>query len=277
MKELTCEIIKTINAVNGFDPDDLKMTITDNNGEVRDYLPIKAQKLWFRLKYPDGVIRYTLEKVDYDKKSAVVHALVYANRKDEREDFLGEGYACREYDERRPEINYLEWAQTAAAGRALNDAGFGSQYETSGEIPSVTLSLTTAPSNNGLPEPEIPYVNHSSNFPEEDTSQKPPVAPQESAKSKDSDKAKGSQKASKSEKAQTTADACSMTIEKAMTVIAKNGANRSKPLTVGDLANKRPADLEYLAKKFPEESNPTLKAAAILVYEHAMEMAKKAS
>jgi len=123
--------ISTINAVEGFDPTALAVDYIDmNTGETRTRLPVMAQMAWFRLKYPEG--RFTLN-VTAGKDSFIAAARVYAHYTDPVDNYLSEATASRAALPSKPSVSAREWAQTAALGIALRNAGFGLQFNTAGE------------------------------------------------------------------------------------------------------------------------------------------------
>ncbi|MCL2106957.1 MAG: hypothetical protein FWH26_07890 [Oscillospiraceae bacterium] len=125
------EMISTINAVEGFNPMELAVKYTDlSTGESRDRLPVMAQMAWFRLKYPEGRVAITVQAA---KECFVATARVYKSYDDPPEHFLAEATASRGYVQDKPTISPREWAQTAAVGIALRNAGFGLQFQTAGE------------------------------------------------------------------------------------------------------------------------------------------------
>jgi len=123
--------ISTINAVEGFDPTPLAVDYTDlNTGETRKRLPVMAQIAWFRLKYPEG--KYTIS-VTPGPDCFVAVARVYKNYMDPIDCFLSEASASRGFLPDKPTVSPREWAQTAALGIALRNAGFGLQFHAAGE------------------------------------------------------------------------------------------------------------------------------------------------
>ena len=123
--------ICTINAVDGFDPAPLAVDYTDmNTSETRKRLPVMTQVAWFRLKYPEG--RFTLNVVAV-RDCFVATARVYKNYMDPVDCYLSEATASRGYLQDKPTVSPREWAQTAALGIALRNAGFGLQFHTAGE------------------------------------------------------------------------------------------------------------------------------------------------
>jgi hypothetical protein len=123
--------IGTINAVEGFDPAPLAVEYDDlNTGEKRFRLPVMVQIAWFRLKYPEG--RFTIS-VSPAKDCFVAVARVYRNYADPMDCFLSEASASRGFMPDKPTVSPREWAQTAALGIALRNAGFGLQFHAAGE------------------------------------------------------------------------------------------------------------------------------------------------
>lgn len=130
-KQAAMEALQKINAVDGFDPAALAVEYTDlNSNETRLRLPVMAQMGWFRLKYPEGRIAIT---VTSGKDCFVATARVYHHYSDPVDQFLAEATASRGYLPDKPTISPREWAQTAAVGIALRNAGFGLQFGAAGD------------------------------------------------------------------------------------------------------------------------------------------------
>lgn len=131
-KTAALAMISTINAVDGFDPAPLAVAYSDmnNDAETRKRLPVMAQVAWFRLKYPEG--RFTIT-VTPGKDCFIAVARVYRNYMDPLDCFLSEASASRGYLPEKPTVSPREWAQTAALGIALRNAGFGLQFHAAGE------------------------------------------------------------------------------------------------------------------------------------------------
>lgn len=123
--------IEGINKVDGFDPTPFAVDYTDlETGEVRKRLPVMIQMAWFRMKYPEGRIAVT---VSPGKDCFVATAKVYPSYKDGAECYLAEATASRGYLADKPSVSPREWAQTAAVGIALRNAGFGLQFAMAGD------------------------------------------------------------------------------------------------------------------------------------------------
>lgn len=124
-------VLGTIHKVEGFDPSAYAIDYTDlNTGETRKRLPVMAQMAWFRLVYPEGKLSVT---VTPGKDCFVATARVYPSYKDPVDCFLAEATASRGYDPCKPSVSPREWAQTAAVGIALRNAGFGLQFGAAGD------------------------------------------------------------------------------------------------------------------------------------------------
>lgn len=124
-------ILNTINKVDGFDPMPMAVEYVDlTTQEKRKRLPVMAQLAWFRLKHPEGKIALNVEAV---KDYFVATARIYISYKDPEECYLSEATASRKYDPLKPTVSPREWAQTAAIGIALRNAGFGLQFGAAGD------------------------------------------------------------------------------------------------------------------------------------------------
>ena len=125
-------IINNLNKVEGFDPSLFLRKLTSDTGEEQLYLDVKYRKLWFRLKYPNGKI--TKNVVKLEPEYAVIECKVYLDRNDPEENYVSCALAQRwRKDDDIYGLRYVETAETAAAGRALADAGFGIQFSEPGE------------------------------------------------------------------------------------------------------------------------------------------------
>ena len=127
---MLAEIAK-INAVEGFDPSVFAVDYTDLSTEdVRKRLPVMTQIAWFRMKYPEGKIAVSAVP---NGDCFVATARIYPNYKDGENEFLAEATASRAPAADKPSVSAREWAQTAAIGVALRNAGFGLQFNIAGE------------------------------------------------------------------------------------------------------------------------------------------------
>lgn len=132
-KENMLGMVRTINKVEGFDPAPFALDITDKEtGEMYKHLPVRTQLAWFWLKYPQGKIDVNVVP---DNDSFVADARIYPDYKAPEHCYIASGSASRSALEEKPSISAREWAQTAAIGVALRNAGFGLQFEIVGEMP----------------------------------------------------------------------------------------------------------------------------------------------
>ena len=105
-----------LNRVKGFDP--LKYVRSTENGAVLD---LPYQKLWFRLKHPNGKIRIFIKNLS--EKFAAVEARVYFDRADSEpaSNCIISGVDAED------KVSVAK-AQHDAMEKALSDAGFGLQF-----------------------------------------------------------------------------------------------------------------------------------------------------
>lgn len=144
---MLAEIAK-INVVEGFEPSVFAVDYTDlTTGEVRKRLPVMTQIAWFRMKYPEGKIAVSAVP---NGDCFVATAKIYPSYKAGENEFLAEATASRAPAADKPSVSAREWAQTAAIGVALRNAGFGLQFSVAGEdfselAPDELGSLKPAP------------------------------------------------------------------------------------------------------------------------------------
>lgn len=166
-------ILESINAVEGFNPLEYAVDYTDlNSGETRKRLPVMIQMAWFRLRYPEGKISI---EVTPGHDCFVARARVYPSYQDPPESFLAEATASRGRCPDKPSVSPREWAQTAAVGIALRNAGFGLQFAMAGEDFS-----SNAPDEFTLdlePAGDAPSASHAES--PADAAPPPPAAPAE--------------------------------------------------------------------------------------------------
>lgn len=112
----TEETVNGLNSVRGFNP--MKYARSTESGAVLD---LPYQKLWFRLKHPNGRIRYFIQKLS--DSVAAVEARVFFDRRDSEPvaNHIVSGVDITDK-------NAVSQAQRSAAEKALSDAGFGLQF-----------------------------------------------------------------------------------------------------------------------------------------------------
>lgn len=120
------ERIASINHVDGFDPSVFAVDYTDlNTGEMRKRLPIMPLLAWFRLVFPEGKIAVSVTE---GQECFIANAKIYPSYKDSPDSYIGEATVSRGHCADKPTVSPREWAQTAAIGVALRNAGFGLQF-----------------------------------------------------------------------------------------------------------------------------------------------------
>lgn len=129
MKKLNYDLaVEALNKVEGFNPRDYALNIAPEGSKEQElYLDVSHRWLWFRLKNPEGAVRKSFIKLD--EKVAIVEARVYTHRDDPDDAYVASAIAQRYYDQSTTYgIRYAECCETAAEGRALARAGFGTQF-----------------------------------------------------------------------------------------------------------------------------------------------------
>ena len=126
MTESTMKNVPTINAVDGFNPADFTRQLPNEDGSMSLYLDVKYRLLWFRLHRPKGKV--DTEIVHVDDKSAVVCCKLYEDKADPADQYVARSCAQRFLTSEKFGDRYLEIAETAALGRVLAAAGYGTQF-----------------------------------------------------------------------------------------------------------------------------------------------------
>lgn len=241
------EKLNTINKVEGFDPAPLAVEYIDlTTQEKRKRLPVMAQLAWFRLKYPEGKIA---SDVVAEKDYFVASARVYVSYKDPVECYLAEATASRKYDPLKPTVSPREWAQTAAVGIALRNAGFGLQFGAAGDdFDSAVPDELGAGTNIVAPTatPSVPELAAETESGSESAVAPAPEKEQEVVELTDE---------------QRFEQACAI-----ISPIKKHGGR-----TLGDVLTMEPSAINWLANKF--KGDETIKAAAQFICSYALEQA----
>ena len=269
MTENNARVIPTINAVDNFNPADFTRQLPNEDGTMSLYLDVKYRLLWFRLHRPNGKI--DSEIIHVDDKSAVVCCKLYADRGDAPDQYVAKSSAQRFVTQERFGDRYLETAETAAMGRVLAAAGYGTQF--CGAADMFGDIMVDAPLDLGAVE--------------EDCSEEPGVASQVKHETKQTSTAQTATTVSMPQSAPATAPALaaapkkqepvtledylnSMTLEEAKNVRIDVGYYKGN--TLGELALRKPSDLEWYVKNYSGR-NLALKAGAILLVDAASKMA----
>lgn len=135
--------VSQLNQVDGFDPKRYMRSTSTEEGQGL-YLDVKYRKLWFRLKYPMGKIKKIFHTLNAE--IAICEARVYLDKDDPEGGYVGSGTAQRFFKSGdKFGESYVESAETAAVGRALAEAGFGSQFSDCDMTEPADQSLADAP------------------------------------------------------------------------------------------------------------------------------------
>ena len=121
------QAIQNLNKVDGFDPRKYMRLIGGEGQSGKYYLDVAIRKLWFRLKYPEGKIDTRL--VYRTDQTVVVEARIYLHYKDAENEYIANAFS-QKFRTEDPQFGdkFVELAGTAAEGRALANAGFGTQF-----------------------------------------------------------------------------------------------------------------------------------------------------
>lgn len=261
-KSQAITMISNINRIEGFDPAVLAVDYTDASGQTYKRLPAMAQMAWFRLKYPEGRIAFSniIEKLlPSGELVYTVTARVYADYRLDVNCFLSEGTATRGYCKEKPSVSPKEWAQTAAIGIALRNAGFGLQFSIAGEdFPDVApnelggtvigrQNMNDGFMNMGEPAPQSlpnPIQNVQNTY--DPNSDQVPMSPQNSVKQHE------------------------MTYEEKVNAAMQMPCpiNKYKGYSLGQVLSMDPSAINWIATKSPFDN--AIKEAAVLICEHAL-------
>lgn len=273
MSESNSNVIPAINAVDGFNPADFVRTTVGEESENDLYLDVKYRLLWFRLHHPNGKIDPELIRVD--EKNAIVCCRIYADKADPADQFIGKAYSQRFSTEDRFGDRFLEIAETVAKGRALADAGYGTQFCMNGE----TLASIIADAPIKMPPDED--AGHPGSVVASFTAQPttdPPVFSQTATAPKSTQPTQQQVQppvqqshASAPEPPKTLDEYLRvMTIEQAKAVKVDFG--RFSGWSLGEIAMKSPGDLAWYVKNYSGH-NLALKAGATKLLETVGQMA----
>lgn len=240
-----------LNRVEGFDPRALLRTTTTEDGTQGQYLDVKYRKLWFRLAFPQGKIVKFFHKLS--EQVAICEARVYMNKDDPEDQYIGSGFAQRMFKpEEKFGDRYVENAETAAVGRALAEAGFGSQFGASepNDTNPVDTPFPAPQPAQPMPQPAPPIQQPPRPAPMPRAAAPRAAAPQAPA-------------------APRTYDECyaAMTLEQAQNTLVDCGIFRGQRL--GQVAINKPESLNWYVTAY-KGPNVMLRAAAQYLIDQAM-------
>lgn len=267
MTESSTRKFPAINAVDEFNPAEFTRQLTNEDGSTSLYLDVKYRLLWFRAHRPNGKI--IPEVVHVDEKSAVVTCKLYADRSDPVDQFLAQSSAQRFRSEEKFGDRYLEIAETAAMGRVLAAAGYGTQF--CGNTDMLSDIIADSPIDMMNAEEDVPATQTgacaTNVVPDPVPVQQPPAR----APRKPTPMPEQPSPTNPSHGPMTLEDYLnSMTIEEAKNVKVDCGYNAGK--TLGEVAMRKPSDLDWYVAKY-NGRNLALKAAAILLVNAAAQRA----
>ncbi|MBO5346748.1 MAG: hypothetical protein J6A45_01230 [Lachnospiraceae bacterium] len=121
------QAVQNLNKVDGFDPRKYMRLIGAEGQAGKYYLDVAIRKLWFRLKYPEGKIDTRL--VYQADHTVIAEARIYLHYKDAENEYIANAFS-QKFRTEDPQFGdkFVELAGTAAEGRALANAGFGTQF-----------------------------------------------------------------------------------------------------------------------------------------------------
>ena len=250
MTENTMKSIPSINTVDGFNPAEFTRELPNDDGSMSLYLDVKYRMLWFRLHRPNGKI--DTEIIHVDEKSAVVCCKIYSDRGDPADQYLAKSCAQRFVSQEKYGDRYLEIAETAAIGRVLAAAGYGTQFcgatdMLSGIIADAPIDMTTMEDAATAPVEASSRVIHQVR-PVPPVIEEKPVAANKKEMTTLEDYLNG------------------MTLDDAKNVVVDVG--RYSGTKLGEIVMSNPKDLDWYVKYYAGK-NLALKAGAILLMEAA--------
>ena len=148
----TIPAVAELNKVPGFDPlKFLRHKVSRKTNEEMLQLELPYQKLWFRLRHPQG--RRKLTTLRITEQLAIMEAGVYLDRSDAEpiSSYISQHSAEEGTD-------YVQAAQDEALSAALSDAGFGLQFadvavDSTGKVFGSSIPLSgAAPIQQPMPD-----------------------------------------------------------------------------------------------------------------------------
>lgn len=271
MTENTKRHIPEINAVDGFSPAEFTRELPSDDGTTSLYMDVKFRLLWFRLHRPNGKVEPEL--ISVDEKSAVVCCKIFNDRSDPSNQFVAKSYAQRFKSEEKFGDRFLEIAETAAVGRALASAGYGTQF--CGAQDMFNGDMVDSPVDLADQEDATPVEAVSSRVYHEVTPAPDPkpatVQQAQQRKPTPETPAQTTGQTPQPPKLETIDDYLNhMTLEEAKNVKVDVGYNSGR--TLGELVMTSPKDLEWYVKRY-SGNNLALKAGAILLLNAATQRA----
>lgn len=254
----TIEPVRKLNEVPGFDPLKFMRELTEQEGDKpKWYLDVKYRILWFRLCNPLGKI--ATEIVKLTEQMAVVEAKIYLDMKDEINNYISKATSEKTKASENEKNSTLEWAETAAIGRALTNAGYGIQFC------DLLEGNDIQPTESGVEIDKISPQNRpvSNNANTQNVTNSSVVPLNSSVTSVAT--------TTNSNIPKTFEEALSvLNIEQCKSIVVKFGPHKGKKL--GEVALTAPQDVEWIKEKY-RGNDYILKAAATKLVEEALQQA----
>jgi hypothetical protein len=266
--------IPTLNEVDGFSPAAFTRAIPNDDGSTSMYLDVKFRMLWFRLRHPNG--KLDTEVMTVTDQYAVVICRVYTDRGDPVDQYIAKATAQRFTSQEKFGDRFLETAETAAIGRALAAAGFGTQFCSPADMLSgvitdapVELSMLTGEEeDNGAVASRVVHET----FTPQQSAPAPAPAPAPQSRPAPQPPISNEKKPPVQRPEPKTAEemAEAMTLDEAKNVKVEFG--RYAGNTLGQIAMFKPADLQWYVDHY-SGSNKAIKAGAMVLLREAQKMA----
>ena len=249
--------VAALNHVDGFEPKAfLRQSLSEDGHAQGVYLDVKFRKLWFRLCHPEGKIVKVYHALT--EQVAICEARVYLSKDDPEDAYIGSGTARRLFKMDDPfGESYVESAETAATGRALAEAGFGSQFADCDMTEPADASLADAPVAIPQQTPQKPAVQPAA---------APKAAPAAVSKAAPAPVANAvpAAPAQKPTVPSTVEDAyAAMTLDSAKATPVDFGYNKGK--TLGQIAIEKPSSLVWYVDSYKGPNNQLRAAAKYLL------------
>ena len=260
----TNDAVRELNKVEGFEPKEyLRKEVTEDG--VSFYLDTKYRLLWFRLKYDNGKIVKIPKALN--KEYATFEVRIYADKNDAEENFLANGFASRYKDDANEKfgLNFVESAETAALGRALKDAGFGTQFcdialPNDQTIVDAGVHISFDLANDGITTAIDEGGAENENAAASETN-----VEEETTVSTNGPKEKAEEKLELSKDMPVEELLSKMTIDYAKSIVVEIGYDKGK--TLGDIMQTKPKSIVFHSTY--EKNNNLVRAGALFLLEQA--------
>lgn len=136
--------------IKGYLPEKFgKRTVDINTGKENIYLPAIVKIEWFRLAFPNGLITHKIRTMN--ATCAVVEAFVYTDCSNTETSLIATGAAAKFVKQGEYGDTYLQSATTTAIAKALTNAGFIINGESSDEGVPAEVGYPIVGTNSTMP------------------------------------------------------------------------------------------------------------------------------